>query len=69
VYRLALDELIQTIARLYGNAVGPEEKSDPKRAVETYDRILKMLPELRNPINLNVSSRRAAVQARIPDSK
>jgi len=71
VYRRALDELIQTVTRLYGNAAGPEEKSDPKRALETYNRILTMVPEpeLKNPIYVNVSRRMAQLKRDMPESK
>jgi hypothetical protein len=69
VYRQALSELIETVTRLYGNAVGPEEKADLKRAMETYGRILAMLPETNNPIYLNVSHRKAELKRRYPDAK
>jgi hypothetical protein len=71
VYRQALDELIQTVTRLYSNAAGPEEKSDPKRALETYKRILTMVPEPepRNPIYVNVSRRMAQLKRDLPESK
>jgi signal recognition particle subunit SEC65 len=72
VYRLSLDELLQTITRLYSNAAGPEEKSDPKRALETYKRILNMLPEqpeIKNPIIENVSHRMAQLKRSMPEAK
>jgi hypothetical protein len=69
VYRQALDELIQTVTRLYSNAAGPEEKSDPKRALETYKRILTMVPEPepRNPVYVNVSRRMAQLKRDMPE--
>jgi signal recognition particle subunit SEC65 len=72
VYRQSLDELLQTITRLYSNAAGPEEKSDPKRALETYKRILNMLPEqpeIKNPIIENVSHRMAQLKRSMPEAK
>jgi len=69
VYRQALKDLIQTICRLYGNAVGPEEKTEPRRALETYNRILNMLPDTNNPIFINVSYRKAQLKRSMPDAK
>jgi len=69
VYRQALEELIQTIARLYGNAVGPEEKADPKRALATYSQILNMVPDTDNPIFRNVARRKEELKRMYPDPK
>ncbi|MCX5683636.1 MAG: FHA domain-containing protein [Planctomycetota bacterium] len=69
IYRQSVDELRDTILRLYSNAAGPEEKADPKRAMETYGRIMAMLPETSNPIYLNVSHRKAELKRRYPDTK
>ena len=69
IYSDALKDLISTITRLYSNAAGPEEKADPKRAMETYKRILRMIPDPDNPIYINVSRRMTALNALVTESK
>jgi len=69
VYRQALEELIQTIKRLYDNAAGPEEKSDPKRALATYSQILNMVPDTDNPIFQNVACRKEELKRLYQDLK
>jgi hypothetical protein len=69
VYRQALKDLTDEVARLYGNAAGPEEKSDPKRAMETYKRLQAVFPEDKNPIYLNLTQRMAALSRSLAETK
>ncbi|MCX5654671.1 MAG: FHA domain-containing protein [Planctomycetota bacterium] len=69
VYTDARKDLVDTITRFYSNAAGPEEKADPKRAMETYKRILRMIPDPDNPIYINVSRRMTALNALVTETK
>jgi hypothetical protein len=69
VYRQALSDLTEEVARLYGNAAGAEEKSAPKRAMETYKRLQAVFPEDKNPIYVNVTHRMAALSRSLAETK
>ena len=62
-------ELLNKVKNTYDAAVSYEKSGDPKRAWKNYDLLMRLVPELGNPIRDNVSKRMNALKAHHPEIK
>ena len=62
IYREAVKELLDKVQRHYTNAVIYETTGDYRKADQTYNPILDMVPDPKNRIARNVEDRREAIQ-------
>jgi hypothetical protein len=65
----ATRELLDRVKSTYDTAITYEKAGDPKRAMDQYKLLTRLVPEVRNPIYENVAQRMKALKENNPQAK
>ena len=65
----ATRDLIDKVKNTYDTAISYEKSGDPRKAWKNYELLMKLVPELGNPVRENVSKRMNALKAKHKDIK